>query len=223
MMQYLALAVESEIMAWDAPVEADAPTNLNHERTMIEDSIPLAVRFAPRKKIKGTRKAIPEYILWITMRARCKYPSVPSYPNYGGRGIKVCDRWDKSFGYFLEDMGKRPSSQHSLDRINNDGDYEPGNVRWATRREQRLNNRLPSIVISVNGESKPLPEWCEIFGVPLNTAYGRYKRLSTGHDPSLIFSKCHSRPIKNWRSEIIYGMHEPDKSRPRCRNCGVEL
>ena len=74
------------------------------------------------------------------MRSRCRSTTNAGYPYYGGRGIRVCARWE-SFENFLTDMGLRPSSEHSIDRINNDGNYEPGNCRWATKREQSLNQR----------------------------------------------------------------------------------
>jgi len=83
----------------------------------------------------------PLHICWMNMHQRCRTPNHPGYADYGGRGIKVCERWN-SFENFLADVGPRPSSEHSLDRYpNNDGDYEPGNVRWATKAEQMLNRR----------------------------------------------------------------------------------
>jgi hypothetical protein len=75
------------------------------------------------------------------MRNRCNNPTNTNYPSYGGRGIKVCKRWD-DFTVFLADMGEKPEGK-TLDRINNDGDYEPGNCRWATRSEQQKNKRKP--------------------------------------------------------------------------------
>jgi hypothetical protein len=85
-----------------------------------------------------------EYEAWISMKGRCGNPNATGFKNYGGRGIIVCERWLKSYLAFLADMGRRPSPGHSIDRIDNDGNYEPGNVRWATRHEQNKNKR-PSV------------------------------------------------------------------------------
>jgi hypothetical protein len=75
------------------------------------------------------------------MIQRCTNPQVPGFKDYGERGIKVCERWRKDFRAFLSDMGAKPSPAHSIDRINNDGDYEPSNCRWATATEQARNQR----------------------------------------------------------------------------------
>ncbi len=88
--------------------------------------------------MEGTK----EYRAWRSMKTRCFLPNHPAYKNYGARGITVCDRWMHSFANFFVDMGLAPESGRSLDRINNDGNYEPGNCRWATRSQQRRNRRV---------------------------------------------------------------------------------
>ncbi len=93
-----------------------------------------------------------EYVIWKNMKARCNNDSNPAYQNYGGRGIQVCDRWsgDNGFENFLADMGPRPSDEHSIDRENNDGNYEPSNCHWATDIEQ-ANNKRNNVVHSYKG------------------------------------------------------------------------
>jgi hypothetical protein len=88
------------------------------------------------------RRISPEYTSWQAMKARCSNPNLSAFKYYGGRGISVCARWRDSFEEFLADMGRRPSMAHTLDRFpNNNGNYEPGNVRWATKSEQLKNRR----------------------------------------------------------------------------------
>lgn len=96
-----------------------------------------------------------EYNAWCGMRQRCTNPRTVRWKDYGGRGIKVCAEWMHDFAAFLRDVGHRPSSDHTLDRINNDGNYEPGNVRWATRSEQSINRR-PFVILKNRKTHCPL-------------------------------------------------------------------
>lgn len=98
-------------------------------------------RLTCRRTHGETRPGTSEFGIWKTMIQRCENPAVEGYRNYGARGIKVCERWRNSYQAFLADMGRRPSRRHSIDRIENDGNYEPGNCRWATRFLQNTNRR----------------------------------------------------------------------------------
>ena len=83
----------------------------------------------------------PEYSVWCGIKARCKNKNTPSYRNYGGRGIAICESWDADFKAFLSDMGERPTENHSIERINTNGNYEPSNCKWADKYEQARNKR----------------------------------------------------------------------------------
>lgn len=104
-------------------------------------------------------RSYPEYGAWKRMHQRCNDPNVPEYARYGGRGIQVCPEW-KSFLVFISDMGSRPSSAHTLDRIDNDLGYAPENCRWATRKDQSR-NQASNKMLEMNGETLSMAEWCE--------------------------------------------------------------
>lgn len=118
--------------------------------------------------------ATPEYGAWSRMRIRCQNPASPDYGLYGGRGIKVCERWLNSFQNFYEDMGARPSVNHSIDRINNDGNYTPENCRWATIDIQNRNRR-DNINITYKGETMVLLDWAQVLGIPYKSLWRRFK------------------------------------------------
>lgn len=118
---------------------------------------------------------IPEYAVWIALRQRCLNPKNAAYKNYGGRGVSVYHGWDK-FENFLEDVGRRPTNKHTIDRYpNNDGNYEPGNVRWATRKQQ-VENRRNSITLMVGEKILTLKEVADKFNVRYQTIMARYQR-----------------------------------------------
>lgn len=114
--------------------------------------------------------------VWHQMIHRCTNPRSGKWPRYGGRGICVCDRWRNSFDAFLADVGHRPSSRHQLDRIDNDGHYQPGNVRWATPKQQSR-NKSNNRIVAYGGESIPITEALERAEI---SRFCYYSRLSRG-------------------------------------------
>lgn len=113
----------------------------------------------------------PEHRAWSSMITRCTNPKSSQFNNYGGRGITVCERW-RSFAAFFEDVGSKPSPSHSLDRIDTNGNYEPGNVRWATARVQAQNKR-DTVLVTHNGTTLTLCEWAEQLSIRRGTLYYR--------------------------------------------------
>ncbi len=116
-----------------------------------------------------------EYYSWQGMLRRCYNKKNPKYHRYGGRGIIVCARWRRSFTTFLADVGHAPSARHTIERRNNNGDYRPGNVGWATQKEQQR-NRSTNRVLHVDGEAAPLSAWAERSGVGRSTIAARIDR-----------------------------------------------
>ncbi len=117
-----------------------------------------------------------EYKCWDGMRARCYNPRTHGYKNYGGRGIKVCDRWRDSFENFFADMGLKPTHvRYTLERIDSNGDYSPENCKWATYLEQ-ANNRNTNLIIKWEGKEHRFAELCREKGINRHTAWGRLKK-----------------------------------------------
>lgn len=137
----------------------------------------------------------PEYRIWLNMRDRCFNPRSHAYKRYGERGIKVCDRWNK-FENFIADMGKRPSSKHSIDRIDNDSGYAPENCRWATSIEQ-TRNQSNTVMLTFNGQTKCIMEWANILGASHAVLWNRINILKWPVDVAL---STEVGPSKNWRN-----------------------
>ena len=147
----------------------------------------------------------PEYRAWVNMKTRCYVETARAYPRYGGRGIKVCDRWLTDFPAFLADMGPRPSDRHSINRRDNDGDYAPDNCGWATATEQGRNRRT-NVILTAFGKSQTIAEWAEETGFERSLFE---KRLARGwpadrivseppnHDPSPTCARGHEYTAEN--------------------------
>lgn len=148
----------------------------------------LKIELFRQRLTKHGMRHIPEYKNWQMMKRRCNNSSDKRYERYGGRGIKVCDRWQSSFANFFADIGPRPSPKHSIDRINNDGNYEPSNCRWATNREQSV-NRISNIRAEWNGINLTATEWARKYNFDpqliidrLNRGWSIEKALTTPLD-----------------------------------------
>lgn len=136
----------------------------------------------------------PEYLAWRNMRARCTNPGHNSWARYGGREIRVCARWD-AFTSFLADVGRSPGPEYSIDRIDNNGNYEPGNVRWATRAEQ-ARNRFGNVLLIYDGRTQTLSAWEEEKGFPSGTLCQRLKRQKWSP------MRCIETPVSSRRPQI---------------------
>lgn len=130
-------------------------------------------RISALNRTHGQSKT-PVYRAWAHMLTRCYNPKGNRFQRYGGRGIAVCDRWRESFENFYEDMGDPPSSDHSLDRIDNDKDYSKSNCQWATRAQQ-MNNTSHNRRITLHGRTQTLTEWCQELGQNYARALARLR------------------------------------------------
>lgn len=135
----------------------------------------ISIELGRRLNITHGKSLMPEFNIWKAMRERCRRENGPAFQHYGGRGITVCERWERSFEAFLADMGKRPTPKHSIERRDNDAPYSPENCVWASQAEQcrntRRNNRL-----TLNGETLCLTDWAQRLGTVPQTIQGRLLR-----------------------------------------------
>jgi hypothetical protein len=150
----------------------------------------------------------PEYAIWSALIQRCLNEKCREYPSYGGRGIKVCKRWlaCNGFAYFLEDVGPRPFPDATLHRIENDGDYEPGNVIWATQKTQMRHTRRNRI-LTLDGRSQTAAEWAEELKMKIATLAQRlHKKWSD--------EKALTTPVKPRKPYSEWARHNPNPRKP---------
>jgi hypothetical protein len=116
-----------------------------------------------------------EYYIWRGIIARCTNPNNKKYADYGGRGITICDEWRHDYKAFIDYIGNKPSPGYSIERINNDRNYEPGNIRWATQKEQ-MNNTRVNRFLTYNGKSQTVSQWADELKIPYNRIAMRLHR-----------------------------------------------
>lgn len=127
-----------------------------------------------KRNTKHSLSSTPEYKIWKLIKARCYNPNSTFYEHYGGRGIKMFEAWINNFESFIQHIGYRPTPFHSVERIKNDIGYFPGNLKWATKKEQASNKRTNRI-IEYNGEKLILQQWADKFNTPVSTLHSRLK------------------------------------------------
>jgi len=152
----------------------------------------------------------PAFNCWKTMLSRCLMPNTQSYASYGAKGVKVCDRW-MCFAAFLEDMGPRPSKEHTLDRYpNGEGNYEPGNVRWATVEEQ-MANRWVTVWVEFDGQKRTMADWAKIKGISRVRLWHRLEAgwsveealmTPTRHWSQTLEHEGRSMTVQEWAKEL---------------------
>lgn len=168
-------------------------------------------RYPAKRQSHGGSKT-PEYSCWTSMIRRCSVEEDLRYKDYGARGISVCERWRDSFPAFLEDMGPRPSPKHSLDRIDNDGNYEPGNCRWALWHEQMANRRA---------RRNPDPETCNYKRkIDRQEAEAMFRQGKTGAEIAKHFGVSQQAVSQKFPRDVVAKL----RARPEiCPHCGKPL
>lgn len=147
----------------------------SHLRSLVTTSCGCVAveRIANRSRTHGKTQT-PEYRTWASIKRRCCNPNQAAYPEYGGRGILICERWSNSFEAFLDDMGPKPTPKHTIDRIDNMRGYDQDNCRWATMKEQRYNQVIGRL--HPMGECRSVVEAAEHYGISLRLLYSRLNK-----------------------------------------------
>ena len=149
----------------------------------------LSSEITRNRNTKHGMKFTSEHTVWMNIKSRCYNTNNKAYKNYGGRGITMCERWLESFENFYEDMGDRPSPKHSIDRIDNDGDYCPENCKWSTKQEQNRNKRN-NLYLEYNKERLIAKDWCEKIDIDYDTLRARIRS-------GLSDEQCLTNPVQN--------------------------
>lgn len=166
-----------------------------------------------RRESQQVEKPSSEHKAWENVKQRCTNPKCPAYPNYGGRGIGICKEWDR-FPEFLRDMGKKPSSLHTLERRDNSLGYDASNCYWATRHTQSKNRRLARL-IEVDGETKNICDWSKMFGIKAGTIRARIDAGWTDRDAvltPLLIDRAREHPSVTEAFDFRGRLNEPGVS-----------
>ncbi len=155
-----------------------------------------------------------EYRIWYGMVRRCHDPRDPYFARYGGRGIRVCDRWRDDFMAFLSDRRLRPSAEHSLDRRDNDGDYTPENCRWATRAVQQRNRE---VMLRANGATRAGGRWSA--RISINGRQIALGSFATKAEASRVYRRAAVQALI--MTEVVAGMLSRPARNDRCAQCGA--
>jgi hypothetical protein len=149
-----------------------------------------------QRTTKHGRYRTPEHNSWSAVRDRCCNPKNKSFPRYGGRGIKMCQRWRDSFEAFYADMGDRPSAAHSIERKDVNGDYEPFNCIWATPKVQGRNRRN-SMTLTARGRTMQVNDWAETIGIKKETICSRLRLGWSAEDALFTPTDPNGKRVKN--------------------------